>query len=115
MSGVQCCTQLVGIEDRVYMQVGDLDRCLAIADEDLDRADEDKTSAVHFLRFELTPEQVAALQGGAPLAAGIDHDNYRVEISPLPKIFGNLCSPTSTKKCTNRLIELESAVLLGNL
>ncbi len=77
--------QLVGIEDRVYMQVGDLDRCLAIADEDMDRADEVKTSAVHFLRFELSSEQVAALQGGAPLAAGIDHANYRVEISPLPE------------------------------
>ena len=46
--------QLVGIEDCVYMQVGDLDRSMAIADEDMDRSDDDKTSAVHFLRFELT-------------------------------------------------------------
>lgn len=75
--------QLVGIEDCVYMQVGDLDRCMAIADEDMDRADATKTSAVHFLRFELNDEQLAALQAGAPLAAGIDHPSYRVEISPL--------------------------------
>ena len=77
--------QLVGIEDCVYMQVGDLERCMAIADEDMDRADEVKTSAVHFLRFELNAEQVAALRDGAPLAAGIDHANYLAEISPLPE------------------------------
>ncbi|MCO4811197.1 MAG: DUF3501 family protein [Gammaproteobacteria bacterium] len=77
-------TQLVGIEDRVYMQVADFDRVFAIADEDLERADEDKTSAVHFLRFELSPEQAAALKDGAALSAGIDHENYRVEICPVP-------------------------------
>ena len=75
--------QLVGIEDCVYVQVGDLERSTAIADEDMDRADADKTSAVHFLRFELSDEQVAALKGGAPLAAGIDHPSYQTEISPL--------------------------------
>ena len=77
-------TQLIGIEDRVYVHVADFDRVYAIADEDLDRADEGKTSAVHFLRFELPPEQVVTLKSGAGLAAGIDHDNYRVEISPVP-------------------------------
>ncbi|MDJ0711454.1 MAG: DUF3501 family protein [Woeseiaceae bacterium] len=76
-------TQLLGIEDRVYVQVADFDRVFSIADEDLDRADETKTSAVHFLRFELPQEQVAALKGGASLIAGIDHDNYRVEVSPV--------------------------------
>jgi Protein of unknown function (DUF3501) len=75
--------QLVGIEDLVYMQVGELDRSFAIADEDLDRADETKTSAVHFLRFELSNDQVAALKDGAALTAGIDHDNYKVKISPV--------------------------------
>ena len=75
--------QLVNIENRVYVQVGDHDRVYAIADEDLERADETKTSAVHFLRFELTSEDVAALRDGAPLAAGIDHDVYMVEISPV--------------------------------
>jgi len=77
-------TQLVGIENLVYMQVADFDRVFAIADEDLERADEQKTSAVHFLRFELPAEQSAALKGGAALIAGIDHDKYRVEISPVP-------------------------------
>ena len=75
--------QLVGIEDRVFVRVGDLDKVYAIADEDLDRADEKKTSAVHFLRFELTPDMVQALKGGAELSAGIDHDSYQVEISPI--------------------------------
>jgi hypothetical protein len=75
--------QLVGIEDCVYMQVGDLARSTAIADEDMDRADETKTSAVHFLRFELSDAQAAALKAGAPLTAGIDHPNYQTEISPI--------------------------------
>jgi hypothetical protein len=76
-------TRLVGIEDRVFIQVVDFDRVFAIADEDLERADAGKTSAVHFLRFELPAEQVSALKSGASLIAGIDHDNYRVEVSPV--------------------------------
>ena len=75
--------QLIGIEDRVYVRVGDRAPVYAIADEDLERDDGTKTSAVHFLRFELGAENVAALKAGAPLAAGIDHDNYQVEISPV--------------------------------
>jgi hypothetical protein len=74
---------LVGIEEKVWIQVGDLDRIRPIADEDLERADEHKTSAVHFLRFELNDEQVQALKDGAELAAGIEHDNYQVEIRPV--------------------------------
>ena len=73
--------QLVDIENKVFVRVGDYDKVYAIADEDLERADETKTSAVHFMRFELPAEQVEALKGGAPLAAGIDHPNYQVEIS----------------------------------
>jgi len=76
--------KLVGIEDRVYVQVADFDRVHPIADEDLERDTVEKTSAVHFLRFELPPEQVRALKGGASLIAGIDHENYRVEVSPVP-------------------------------
>ena len=75
--------QLVDIENRVYVQVADFDRVFAVADEDLERADEEKTSAVHFMRFELTPEMVTALKEGASLAAGIDHPNYQVEIAPV--------------------------------
>lgn len=75
--------RLVGIEDKVWLQVGDGDRIAPIADEDLERADDDKTSAVHFLRFELTAGDVQALKDGVPLAAGIDHEAYRVEIRPV--------------------------------
>jgi hypothetical protein len=75
--------QLVDIENRVYVRVGELDKVYAIADEDLERADETKTSAVHFMRFELTAEMVEALKGGTSLSAGIDHPNYQVEISPI--------------------------------
>ena len=77
--------RLVGIEDKVWLQVGDLERIEPIADEDLERDEEGKTSAVHFLRFELTAEQVQALKDGAPLAAGIDHEIYQVEIRPVPE------------------------------
>jgi hypothetical protein len=75
--------QLVDIENRVYVRIGDNDKVYAIADEDLERADETKTSAVHFMRFELPLDQVEALKGGARLTAGIDHENYQVEISPV--------------------------------
>ena len=77
--------RLVGIEDKVYVQVEGFDRVHAIADEDLERSDDKKTSAVHFMRFELSAEEVEALKSGASLAAGIDHENYQVEISPLPE------------------------------
>jgi hypothetical protein len=75
--------RLIGVELMVWMQVGELDKIWPIADEDLERADEEKTSAVHFLRFELSGEQIDALKNGAGLAAGIDHDNYRVDIRPV--------------------------------
>lgn len=75
--------KLQGVEDRIYVQVADFDRVFAIADEDLKRTDEEKTSAVHFLRFEFPAEQVAALKGAASLVAGIDHENYRVEVGPI--------------------------------
>ena len=75
--------KLIGVEDRVYMQINGHQRVYAIADEDLERSNEQQTSAVHFLRFELSGEQVGSLRNGASLAAGIDHDSYRVEISPL--------------------------------
>ena len=81
--------QLRGIEDRVFVQVDDFDRVFAIADEDLERADEQKTSAVHFLRFELPSEQVTQLKSGAGLAAGIDHDAYQVEIRSIPENIRN--------------------------
>ena len=71
---------LRGIEDRVWVQVQGCARVYPIADEDLERETEEKTSAVHFLRFELSEEMAKSLKAGAALAMGVDHDNYKVEI-----------------------------------
>lgn len=68
--------RLVGIEDKVYIRVAGCEPVYAVADEDLERATEDKTSAVHFLRFELTEPMRSALKGGAALGVGIDHPAY---------------------------------------
>ncbi len=76
--------QLIGLEDKVWLQVAGQPRIHAIADEDMERETEEKTSAVHFLRFELTPQMVAALKQGAALDAGVDHPNYRHELKPVP-------------------------------
>ncbi|MDG2108096.1 MAG: DUF3501 family protein [Woeseiaceae bacterium] len=76
-------SRLLGIESRVYVQVADFDRLFAVADEDIERSDDHKTSAVHFMRFELPSEQSTALKSGAPLIAGIDHENYMVEVRPV--------------------------------
>jgi hypothetical protein len=77
--------RLVGIEHRVWIQVGDLPAVTAIADEDLERSTESKTSAVHFLRFELTAEMVAALKAGAGLRAGVDHPAYTARVDAVPE------------------------------
>jgi hypothetical protein len=71
--------KLKGIEDRVWVQVMDFARVHAIADEDLERENDEKTSSVHFLRFELTPEMIAAAKSGAAIAVGVDHPVYTAE------------------------------------
>ena len=71
--------KLKGIEDRVWVQVMDCARVHAIADEDLERENEEKTSSVHFLRFELTPEMVKAAKNGAAISMGVDHALYMQE------------------------------------
>jgi len=76
--------EMIGIEDQVWLQVGDMDRILPIADEDLDRTTADKTASVHFMRFEVTPEQINALKDGATLYAGIDHPSYQIERYEVP-------------------------------
>jgi Protein of unknown function (DUF3501) len=76
-------TKLKGIEDRCWVQVTGQERVFAIADEDLERENDEKTSAVHFLRFELTPPMIAALRGGAQLGVGIDHAHYQHTIQPV--------------------------------
>ncbi len=77
--------ELVGIEDRVWVQVGERPPVWAIADEDLERGTGEKTSAVHFLRFPLSETDREAALAGAPLAVGIDHPRYRHQTVPLPE------------------------------
>ena len=72
--------KLKGVEDRVYVQVDDHPRVHAIADEDLERENEEKTSSVHFLRFEFDPAAIAAIRQGAAIAMGIDHPNCAVRL-----------------------------------
>lgn len=79
--------QLIGIEDRVWLQVAGHGRVAPIADEDLERETEEKTSSVHFLRFELTAEMAASLKQGAALDAGVDHPHYRHAVKPVPDVF----------------------------
>ena len=78
--------ELIGIEDRVWIQVDQHDRVWAVADEDLDRENEQKTSAVHFLRFELDEAMVQALKKGAGLAIGVDHPRYRAAVEAPPAV-----------------------------
>ena len=71
--------KMIGIEDKVWLQVGDCERVYPFADEDLERSNEEKTSSVHFLRFELTPDMIASAQQGEVISAGIDHPAYPVK------------------------------------
>jgi Protein of unknown function (DUF3501) len=76
--------KLIGVEDRCWVRVSEMERVFAIADEDLERENAEKTSAVHFLRFELSPTMIEAAKSGASLSVGVDHENYRHSIAPLP-------------------------------
>jgi len=78
--------KLIGIEDRVWMQVEGCERVWAIADEDLERENEQKTSAVHFLRFELTEGMAQSLKRGLGLSIGIDHPEYQASLSIAPPV-----------------------------
>ena len=75
--------KLKGIEDKVWVQVKDFARIHAIADEDLERENDQKTSSVHFLRFELDGTAVASLKDGATLAVGVDHPHYTAVVDPV--------------------------------
>ena len=77
--------KLIGVEDRLFIQVEGQPRVYAIADEDLDRENDEKTSAVHFVRFELTQDMKQALKGGAQMMIGCDHPNYPVHLEELPQ------------------------------
>jgi hypothetical protein len=75
--------KLIGIEDRVYVQVDGQPRSYAVADEDLERENEHKTSSVHFLRFEFSAAAIAAFKSGAAVAVGIDHPSYPVRLEEI--------------------------------
>jgi hypothetical protein len=72
--------KLIGIEDRLFVEVEGAARVYAIADEDLDRENEEKTSAVHFVRFEFTPAMCAAIKAGAAVKLGCDHTHYPAHV-----------------------------------
>ena len=76
--------RLLGVEDKIWIRVGDHDLVRPIADEDLDRSRDEKTSAVHFVRFEFTDAMVADAKQGAPVSIGIDHAEYTHSVDPLP-------------------------------
>ena len=77
--------ELKGIEDEVWVRVDGFDPVFAIADEDMERENEEKTSSVHFMRFELTTDMVAAARQGAALGIGISHAAYTKQLEPLPE------------------------------
>ena len=82
----QALSRMIGIEDRVWVQVEGCPRVYAIADEDLDRETEEKTSSVHFLRFELDPSMKRALSGGANMRMGVDHPAYQFTLDPVSAV-----------------------------
>jgi len=88
----QALARLKGVEDR-WVQVEGHERVFAIADEDLERENEQKTSAVHFLRFELTAPMIASLRRGAAIGVGTDHEHYRHAVAPVaPAVQRSLVS-----------------------
>jgi hypothetical protein len=83
--------ELVDVENRTYIQVQGFDRVYAIADEDLERANQEKTSSVHFSRFEFTTDMIAAIKNGAAIAMGSDHSNYNYRVDEIdPETQGSL-------------------------
>ena len=76
--------KLKGVEDKTWVRVEGCQKVYAIADEDLERETEEKTSSVHFLRFELTAEMAAAMKYGVTVAMGIDHPHYSATLDPIP-------------------------------
>jgi len=82
--------RLIGIEDRMFVEVEGHARVYAIADEDLDRENDEKTSAVHFVRFEFGPVQREAIRAGAAVKLGCDHRNYPAHVSIAPETLASL-------------------------
>jgi len=82
--------RLIGVEDRVFVEVEGHDRAYAIADEDLNRENDEKTSAVHFLRFELAKAARDAVRAGASVRLGCDHRNYPAHVAIVPETLASL-------------------------
>ena len=82
--------RLIGVEDRMFVEVEGQARVYAIADEDLDRENDEKTSAVHFVRFEFTPAQRDAVRAGAAVKMGCDHTHYPAHLSISPETLASL-------------------------
>lgn len=82
--------RLIGVEDRMFVEVEGYERVYAIADEDLDRENDEKTSAVHFLRFELTPAMRAAVKAGAGVKLGCDHTHYPAHLAIAAETLASL-------------------------
>jgi hypothetical protein len=82
--------RLIGIEDRMFVEVEGHERVYAIADEDIDRENDEKTSAVHFVRFEFTPAMVSAIKVGAGVKLGCDHRNYPAHVTIAPETLASL-------------------------
>jgi len=81
---VTALEKLIGIDRKTWVQVEGFDKVFAISNEDLERETEEKTSAVHFMRFELAPDMIAAAKEGAAISVGIDHENYLHSVLPVP-------------------------------
>ena len=82
--------RLIGVEDRMFVEVEGHERVYAIADEDLDRETDEKTSAVHFIRFEFSPAACAAIRAGAAVKLGCDHANYPAHVQIAPETLASL-------------------------
>jgi len=91
--------RLRGIENRVYVEVDGYSRVYAVADEDLSRENEEKTSSVHFLRFEFEPAAIGAFKQGAAVALGVDHPNYAVRVDEVaPEVQASLTRDFNANK-----------------
>ncbi len=87
--------RLIGVEDRMFVEVEGQPRVYAIADEDLDRENDEKTSSVHFVRFEFSPAQREAIRAGAAVKLGCDHRNYPAHVQIAPETLASLAGDLS--------------------
>jgi hypothetical protein len=79
--------KLIGIDQKTWVQIEGHDRVYPITNEDLERETEEKTSSVHFMRFELTPEMVSDAKQGKPISMGVEHENYSYDVSPVAENY----------------------------